>query len=72
VDYWPVKSIYEWKGEFKEVPQVMLTVTTFESKLEDVTDLISKHHSYSAPLIAGIDVRRINRPYKEWMTSQIL
>jgi periplasmic divalent cation tolerance protein len=72
VDYWPVQSIYNWQGDFKQIPQVMMTVTTFESKLEDVTDIISKHHSYSTPLIAGLDIRRINRPYKEWMLQEIV
>jgi uncharacterized protein involved in tolerance to divalent cations len=49
----------------------MLLVTTFESKLEDVTTIINQHHSYSIPMIAGVDVRRINHPYKEWMTQEI-
>jgi uncharacterized protein involved in tolerance to divalent cations len=41
VDYWPVKSIYEWKGEFKEVPQVMLTSSHFiiNNKLTQVFSL---------------------------------
>jgi periplasmic divalent cation tolerance protein len=72
VHYWPIKSIYNWKGEFKEVEEVMMTITTFEPKLEEVNDLISKHHSYSTPLIAGVDVRRINRAYKEWMMEQVV
>jgi len=72
VDYWPVSSMYNWKGSFKQTSQVMLIVTTLESKLEEVNDLISKNHNYSAPLIAGVDVRRINRAYKEWMTQQVV
>lgn len=71
VDYWPIDSIYNWEGSMKEVSQMMLMVTTLESKLEEVNDLVSKHHSYSTPLIAGVDVRRINRAYKEWMTKNI-
>jgi len=72
VHYWPVKSMYNWKGEFKKMEEVMMIITTFESKLEDVNDLISKHHSYSTPLIAGVDVRRINRAYKEWMMEEVV
>lgn len=72
VHYWPIKSIYNWKGEFKEMEEIMMTITTFEPKLEEVNDLISKHHSYSIPMIAGVDVRRINRAYKEWMTKKII
>ena|SRR6266568_6818429 len=72
VDYWPINSMYNWEGELKELSQTMLMITTLESKLEEVNDLISKHHSYSTPLIAGIDIRRINRAYKEWMTEKIV
>ena len=71
VDFWPVKSCYFWKGAFQCVDQAMLLVTTFEAKLEEVTEIISENHTYSAPLIAGVDVRRINHPYKEWMMEVI-
>jgi periplasmic divalent cation tolerance protein len=72
VDYWPINSMYNWEGKFEEVSQVMLMITTLEHKLEEVSDLISKHHSYSTPLIAGVDIRRMNRAYKEWMAEKIV
>ena len=71
VDFWPVTSCYSWKGSFQCVAQAMLLITTFEAKLEEVTEIISENHSYSVPLIAGVDVRRINHPYKEWMMEVI-
>lgn len=71
VDFWPISSCYNWNGVFQCVEQAMLLVTTFESKLEDVNEIISNHHTYSVPLIAGVDVRRINHPYKEWMMKVI-
>ena len=71
VDFWPISSCYNWKGSMMCASQAMLLVTTFEAKLEDVNQIISEHHSYSIPLIAGVDVRRINHPYKEWMTEVI-
>lgn len=72
VHYWSIHSMYNWKGEYKKLEEVMMVITTFESKLEDVNDLISQHHSYSTPLIAGVDVRRINRAYKEWMMEEVV
>ena len=71
VDFWPITSIYHWDGKLQEINQTMLMITTLESKLEDVNDLISKNHSYSIPLIAGVDVRRMNRAYKEWMVNEM-
>ncbi len=72
VDYWPVNSMYNWEGKIKHVSQVMMSIATFENKLEDVNDLISKQHSYSVPMIAGVDVRRINRAYREWMMQEVI
>ncbi len=71
VDFWPITSCYKWEGSMKCVSQVMLLITTFESKLESINEIISQNHTYSIPLIAGVDVRRINHPYKEWMMEEI-
>jgi periplasmic divalent cation tolerance protein len=71
VDFWPVNSIFNWEGETKEISQTMIMITTLESKIEDVNELISQHHSYAIPLIAGVDIRRMNRAYKAWMGEQI-
>lgn len=71
VDFWPISSCYNWEGASQCVSQAMLLITTFESKLESVNEIISENHTYSIPLIAGVDVRRINHPYKEWMMKEI-
>lgn len=71
VDFWPIYSCFNWKGSIQSVSQAMLLVTTFEAKLEEVNQIISDNHTYSVPLIAGVDVRRINHPYKEWMMEVI-
>lgn len=71
VDFWPVGSMYYWKNEFKAVSQAMLMITSLETKLQGIEDLLAKNHSYSVPLTAGVDVRRINRPYKEWMAQTL-
>lgn len=71
VDYWPVNSYYRWEGSAGLHSEVMILITTFESKLEDMNELISQNHTYATPLIAGVDVRRVNRSYKEWMTEEM-
>lgn len=72
VDYWRVNSMYNWENEIKQISQIMILITTLESKLEDINEVISNNHGYSIPLIAGLDVRRINRSYKEWMASELI
>ena len=71
VDFWPISSCFNLKGSKKCLSQAMLMVTTFESKIEDVTQVLSDNHSNNIPLIAGVDVRRVNSSYKEWMSKEI-
>ncbi len=71
VDFWPIKSCYNWEGSFQCKSQAMLLVTTLESRLDPVTKLLNEKHTYSVPMIAGVDIRRINHDYKEWMTKEI-
>jgi len=72
VDFWSISSCYNWEDGQKCVEQAMLLITTFEAKLDAVNQIISENHTYSVPLIAGVDVRRINHPYKEWMMKEIV
>ena len=72
VDYWPIHSIFNNERGFKELPQTMVMITTIESKIEEVNDFMSHHHSYSIPLVAGLDIHRINRAYKEWMAEKMI
>ena len=71
VDFWPISSCFKWEGALNHVSQIMILITTFESKIEIVNQIISENHTYSIPLIAGVDVRRIKHPYKEWMMENI-
>jgi periplasmic divalent cation tolerance protein len=72
VDFWPIHTMYHWEGKMRNHKEVMMLITTFEPKIETVSDLITQNHSYSVPLIGSVDVRRINRPYKEWMTGEVV
>jgi periplasmic divalent cation tolerance protein len=71
VDYWPISSCFNQNGKMVCFDRAKLLITTFESKLDAVTTLISENQSETVPLIAGVDVRRINHPYKEWMMEVI-
>jgi uncharacterized protein involved in tolerance to divalent cations len=71
VDYWPIYSCCDLNGNVICRERVKLLITTFEAKLDVVTTLITENHSELVPLVAGVDVRRINHPYKEWMMEVI-
>jgi len=71
VNIWPVDSYYCWKGEFIDDKEATLLIKTVESKVAEIESEILKNHSYAAPIIAVIDIRRINREYKEWLMNWV-
>ena len=70
-NFWQINSVYSWEGAIKDDQETALLVKTLEIKLPDIENLILSNHSYSVPIIAAIDVKRINRAYKEWMVRCI-
>lgn len=67
----PVNSLYQWKGNLTASQEVMLMVETQEQQVAKIEEIIAKNQSYTVPLIAVVDVRRINREYKEWLVKAI-
>ncbi|MDI6883380.1 MAG: divalent-cation tolerance protein CutA [Patescibacteria group bacterium] len=68
---WPISSIYFWENKLKEDKEVALLIKTIEAKLQEIETLIQANHTYSIPCVAAIDIRRINRAYKEWLARCI-
>lgn len=69
VNMWPIESCYTWEGAMKCEAEYALLIKTNESKIQDIEDLIHQNHSYSTPIVAAVDVKRINRAYREWMSG---
>jgi periplasmic divalent cation tolerance protein len=71
VNMWPIESCYTWEGALKCENEHALLIKTSESKVQDIEDIIQENHSYSTPVVATVDVRRVNRAYKEWMSGVV-
>ena len=71
VNIWPIDSIYFLENEVKSDDEAVLLIKTIEAKVQQIEDLILQNHSYSVPFIAVVDVRRVNRAYKEYMSHHI-
>lgn len=71
VNIWPIESIYFWEDEIKEDDEAVLLIKTVESKVSEIENLILQNHSYSTPIIAVINIHRINREYKEWLMNWV-
>jgi len=67
VNIWPIESLYFANDELKEDNEAVLLIKTNESKVAEITNFLIKHHTYTVPLVATINVHRLNREYKSWM-----
>jgi len=71
VNIWPIESVYTWEGELKEDQEAALLIKTNEPKVADLESFLVKNHTYTIPLVATVNVHRLNREYKEWMSTVI-
>ena len=67
VNIWPMESMYYWEGQLVEDNEAVLMIKTSELKIAEIENFMVNHHSYATPLVASINVHRLNREYKEWM-----
>jgi len=71
VNIFPIQSMYRDGGKKRDGPEYALIVKTIDSKVQATEDVIKEHHSYQIPCVATFSLFRMNREYKEWLTSQI-
>ena len=71
VNIFPIHSMYRDGGKPREAEEYALIIKTIESKVQATEDVIKEHHSYKIPCVATFALLRMNREYKEWLTTQI-
>lgn len=72
VNIYPIQSIYSDKGGTLETEETAIIIKTIDSKVQEAEDIIRNMHSYKTPCIATFALHRLNREFKEWLTSQVV
>lgn len=71
IDIWPIDSLRLSEAGVKEEKEAAVLMKTNEAKLAEIESVILGNHSYKIPCVAAIDVRRLNREYKEWLVQHV-
>jgi periplasmic divalent cation tolerance protein len=71
VDLWPIQHMRRVDSTIKSELQAAVIIHTTEPRMQEIEDVISKHRHYTTPYVGAIDIRRFNRPYRQWMFSVI-
>ena len=69
-NYFPINSIFEWKGKLEESGEVLLLIKTTDERWEAVKEEVKKMHSYEVPCIMKIDAEA-NKEYADWVNGQV-
>ncbi|MCD6525239.1 MAG: divalent-cation tolerance protein CutA [Thermococcus sp.] len=61
------EAMYWWEGKIEEGKEIGVILKTEVSKWKDLREALKELHPYTVPVIARIDLDKLNREYSEWM-----
>ncbi|QDA32152.1 divalent-cation tolerance protein CutA [Thermococcus indicus] len=61
------RAFYWWQGKIEEGKEVGAILKTEVEKWRELRDAIREMHPYEVPLIARIEVDKVNDEYAEWL-----
>ncbi|QER41973.1 divalent-cation tolerance protein CutA [Thermodesulfobacterium sp. TA1] len=65
-----ITSMYWWEGKIESSQEAVLIVKTRESLYSEVEKEVLKHHSYSCPCIAKIEVSEVTPCFLKWLFKE--
>jgi periplasmic divalent cation tolerance protein len=71
VSVFPIRSVYRWQGEMQTEPEWQLIIKTNLSQFEQLTQVITQHHSYEVPEIIAVPIVAGLPVYLSWLQAQV-
>ena len=66
-----VSSRFWWQGKLESAEESLLIVKTKASVLDEVVNLVKKHHGYDVPEVIALPIIGGNQDYLEWMGKEV-
>jgi periplasmic divalent cation tolerance protein len=66
----PMLSMYIWQGEMEGAEEVPMWFKTTTTRLDELTQTISRMHPYEMPEILVVPVIGGSIPYRDWIREQ--
>ena len=64
-----IESVYSWKGEIQQEPELRLLFKTTEERYELVESTIRELHPYELPAIHAFAFEHVYPAYAEWIAE---
>lgn len=65
-----IRSIYRWKGETQDEPEVLMIAKTTRSAYPALEAWLTEHHPYDVPEVLALPVLRGSAAYLGWVADE--
>jgi periplasmic divalent cation tolerance protein len=69
VQLMPIQSLYSWKGESRDEPEILLLIKTRNALFEEAMQVITAIHPYETPEIVATDFVAGAPAYFAWIAA---
>ncbi len=67
----PIESLYLWKGELVEEPEIRISFKTTRGQQRALMALIREAHPYEVPEISTTTLQDVEPAYRRWLIEQL-
>lgn len=67
VNFFPCRSVYQWKGNIEEAAEYVLICKTQKSVFPRLERRVKEIHSYEVPAIVAFDIVEGNSEFLKWI-----
>lgn len=72
INFWPIESIYRWKGKLVKDKEFALVVKTLKKNFGKIEKRVKALHSYQVPCICAIPISKVNQKYFKWLKESVI
>jgi len=70
VQFYPIVSIYTWKGKLEEAKEFLIIIKSTQNKFEKIKKKLEEIHSYELPQIISIKNDNYTQEYLDWIVKE--
>jgi periplasmic divalent cation tolerance protein len=70
VQFWPIRSVYRWRGKIESGPEFRLSCKTRATRVTALIQFILAHHSYEVPEIIATPLSGGLPAYLKWIEQE--
>ena len=70
INWFPIKSIYKWKGKIQEEKEVAMVIKTQAKLVDKIIKRVKELHSSSIPCIISLSIEKGYKKFLEWIKEE--